>query len=246
MGEAAMAAHGERYRQAAWAYVVYGVVYWLGGLALAQSGLGPRGMERGGAAWFVVGALFVVVFPWILMAERGWFTRWILSRRDFARILTLLVVDPRGRGGADRPDAPRRDHRRPRPRRAGPGRRLGLLPPHHRHGGAARAGGVEPPAVSASSPPAEPGGGEVRWTPEAEARVARAPMFLRGMVRRLAEKRARAEGVRVITPELMTRYKSEMMGLAESGAYKVPQAGRRRGPRRRWRSSMRSRRSCGP
>ena len=46
----------------------------------------------------------------------------------------------------------------------------------------------------------EPAPGEVRWTPEAEARVARAPMFLRGMVRRLAEKRARAEGVRVITP----------------------------------------------
>ena len=63
----------------------------------------------------------------------------------------------------------------------------------------------------------------MRWTPEAEARVARAPLFLRGMVRRLAEKRARAEGVDVITPELMTRYKSEMMGLAESGAYKVPQ-----------------------
>jgi hypothetical protein len=92
MGEAATAAHGERYRQAAWAYIAYGVVYWLGGLALAQSGLGPRGMERGGAAWFVVGALFVVVFPWILVAERGWITRWILSRRDFARILTLLVA----------------------------------------------------------------------------------------------------------------------------------------------------------
>jgi hypothetical protein len=43
------------------------------------------------------------------------------------------------------------------------------------------------------------------------------------MVRRLAERRARAEGVEVITPEIMTRYKSEMMGLAESGAYKVPQ-----------------------
>ena len=77
--------------------------------------------------------------------------------------------------------------------------------------------------MSASGPPVGPGADEVRWTPEAEARVARAPMFLRGMVRRLAEKRARAEGVRVITPELMTRYKSEMMGLAESGAYKVPQ-----------------------
>jgi hypothetical protein len=87
-----MAARDPRYRQAAWTYVIYGVVYWLGGLALAQSGLGPRGLERGGAAWFVVGALFVLIFPWLLMAERGWFARWVLSRRDFARILTLLVA----------------------------------------------------------------------------------------------------------------------------------------------------------
>ena len=78
--------------------------------------------------------------------------------------------------------------------------------------------------MSAPPPRPEPVPGEVRWTPEAEARVARAPVFLRGMVRRLAEKRARTEGIRVITPELMTRYKSEMMGLAESGAYQVPQS----------------------
>jgi hypothetical protein len=32
------------------------------------------------------------------------------------------------------------------------------------------------------------------------------------MVRRLAEKRARAEGITVITPEIVTRYKTEMMG----------------------------------
>jgi len=69
-----------------------------------------------------------------------------------------------------------------------------------------------------------PSSGDVQWTPEAEARVARAPVFLRGMVRRLAERRARAEGARVITPELMTRYKTEMMGLAERGAYQVPGA----------------------
>jgi hypothetical protein len=55
---------------------------------------------------------------------------------------------------------------------------------------------------------------DVRWTPEAEARLQRAPAFLRGMVRRLAERRARAEGVSVITPELMGRYKQEMMGPA--------------------------------
>ena len=98
-----MAPRDARYRQAAWTYVAYGVVYWLGGLALAQSGLGPRGMERGGAAWFVVGALFVIViFPWLLVEERGWLDRWLLSRRDFARLLTLLVAYPRDRGGTDR------------------------------------------------------------------------------------------------------------------------------------------------
>jgi hypothetical protein len=81
-----------RFRQAAWTYLGYGVLYWVGGLVLARSGLGPRGMERGGLAWFVVGALFVVVFPWLLARERAWVDRWLLSRRDFARILTVLVA----------------------------------------------------------------------------------------------------------------------------------------------------------
>lgn len=64
----------------------------------------------------------------------------------------------------------------------------------------------------------EPAPGEVTWTPEAEARLRRAPVFLRGMVRRLAERRACAEGIAVITPELMTRYKQEMMGMAAPGS----------------------------
>ena len=42
----------------------------------------------GNALW----TLFVIVFPWLLRRERAWFDRWILSRRDFARILTLLVA----------------------------------------------------------------------------------------------------------------------------------------------------------
>ncbi|HSE96347.1 MAG TPA: PCP reductase family protein [Methylomirabilota bacterium] len=67
-------------------------------------------------------------------------------------------------------------------------------------------------------PPApEPSLEAVDWTQGAEERLRRAPLFLRGMVRRLAEKRARAEGIRVITPELMTRYKAEMMALAAPG-----------------------------
>jgi Proto-chlorophyllide reductase 57 kD subunit len=59
--------------------------------------------------------------------------------------------------------------------------------------------------------------GAVTWTPEAEARLGHAPLFLRGMVRRLAERRARAEGIGVITSELMGRYKDEMMGMAAAG-----------------------------
>lgn len=62
--------------------------------------------------------------------------------------------------------------------------------------------------------PNAPEPGEVTWTPEALERLERAPAFLRGMVRKLAERRARAEGLRVITPEVMTRYKQEMMGAA--------------------------------
>jgi len=73
--------------------------------------------------------------------------------------------------------------------------------------------------------------GEVRWTPEAEARLLRAPVFLRGMVRRLAERRARAEGVVVITPELMTRYKAEMMGgAATAGAARAAAGAAPAGP----------------
>src|SRR5205814_81793 len=30
--------------------------------------------------------------PWVLAAPRAWFERWVLSRRDFARILAVLVA----------------------------------------------------------------------------------------------------------------------------------------------------------
>ncbi len=70
-------------------------------------------------------------------------------------------------------------------------------------------------------PGQEPTPTEVTWTPEALDRLQRAPFFLRGMVRRLAERRARQEGIAIITPELMTRYKNEMMGMAASGEYRA-------------------------
>ena len=80
-------------------------------------------------------------------------------------------------------------------------------------------------ACPTGDPPWGPEGaasGEIAWAPDAEARLGQAPAILRGMVRRLAERRACAEGIRVITPELLTRYKAEMMGLGASSGGSPP------------------------
>ncbi len=53
---------------------------------------------------------------------------------------------------------------------------------------------------------------EVAWTDEALQRMERAPAFLRGMVKRLAEKKARELGYAVITGEILDQFKSQMMG----------------------------------
>jgi hypothetical protein len=93
-----MASRAEKFFQAAVAYAAYGIVYWLGGLALALAGLGPRGMGEGTpmgpgvVLLFVAGGLLIILIPMILVRERPWFDRWVLSRRDFARVLTLFVA----------------------------------------------------------------------------------------------------------------------------------------------------------
>ena len=53
---------------------------------------------------------------------------------------------------------------------------------------------------------------DVRWTDEASKRIERAPLFLRGMVRRLAEKKARELGYAEITGEILDQFKNQMMG----------------------------------
>jgi hypothetical protein len=59
----------------------------------------------------------------------------------------------------------------------------------------------------------------IAWTPEAEERLKRAPFFLRGMVRKLSEKKARELGIEVITEEILAQFKDKMMApMAGSGA----------------------------
>ena len=53
---------------------------------------------------------------------------------------------------------------------------------------------------------------DIVWTEEALQRMERAPVFLRGMVTRLAEKKARELGHARITGELLDQFKSQMMG----------------------------------
>jgi len=84
----------DRFRLAARAYLVYGVIYWLGGSYLATQGVGVRGgrMVQPGMGWIVVGLVLVGAIPYLLAGRRAWFERWILSRRDFARVLTALMA----------------------------------------------------------------------------------------------------------------------------------------------------------
>jgi hypothetical protein len=53
---------------------------------------------------------------------------------------------------------------------------------------------------------------EIQWTEEALSRLDRAPVFLRGMVRRLADKKARELGYPEITAEILDQFKNQMMG----------------------------------
>jgi hypothetical protein len=78
-----------RFRTAAWTYLGYGVLYWLVALYLQITVFPVRG---GPLTWFGVGAAIALGVPWLLAQRRPWFERWILSRRDFARLLAALVA----------------------------------------------------------------------------------------------------------------------------------------------------------
>ncbi|OGK96014.1 MAG: hypothetical protein A3D33_07865 [Candidatus Rokubacteria bacterium RIFCSPHIGHO2_02_FULL_73_26] len=88
-GDRAVSGHAVRFRQAAWAYLAYGVIYWLTALWLQLTVFPVRGRLL---VWFGLGALIAVGVPWLLVRPRPWFERWILSRRDVTRILAALVA----------------------------------------------------------------------------------------------------------------------------------------------------------
>ena len=80
----------DRFRTAARAYLGYGVVYWVGGLYLWLHGVG-RGSVLS-VVWILLGAVLVLLIPFLLRRRRPWFERWILSRRDFARLVAVFMA----------------------------------------------------------------------------------------------------------------------------------------------------------
>ena len=86
-----------RFRTAARAYFAYGLVYYVGGLFLISQGVGVMGAAESRrtsslAFWALVGLVPLLVVPYLLHARRRWFERWILSRRDFARVVAAFLA----------------------------------------------------------------------------------------------------------------------------------------------------------
>ena len=89
----------DRFRAAARAYFLYGVVYLVGGAYLTFYGVGVRGATGGGrlrdmttSAFVLAGLVLVFLIPYLLRRRRPAFERWVLSRRDFARVLSALMA----------------------------------------------------------------------------------------------------------------------------------------------------------
>lgn len=66
-----MATQTQKYRQAAITYFIYGFIYLSGAVYLAAVDV----VARSGLAWFLVGAVFVLVLPPLIWYEFKWITR---------------------------------------------------------------------------------------------------------------------------------------------------------------------------
>jgi hypothetical protein len=86
-----------RFRDAARAYLTYGIVYYVGGLYMLWHGVGVAGSMEGRrvsalAFWATAGLVPMLGIPYVIARPRAAFERWVLSRRDFARIVALFLL----------------------------------------------------------------------------------------------------------------------------------------------------------
>jgi hypothetical protein len=86
-----------RFRDAARGYLVYGVVYYVGGLYLLWHGVGVMGSMEGRrlgtlAFWALAGLVPMLGIPYLTYTRHAWFERWVFSRRDFTRVVALFLT----------------------------------------------------------------------------------------------------------------------------------------------------------
>jgi hypothetical protein len=78
-----MAIQQAKFRQAALSYLIYGCLYLAGAAYIAVSGIFGRALSsRSALVWFGIGAILVILFPWLINKGYVWFTR----------ILVVLVL----------------------------------------------------------------------------------------------------------------------------------------------------------
>ena len=82
---------------------------------------------------------------------------------------------------------------------------------------------------------------DIIWTPEALQRMEREPAFLRGMVKRLAEKKARELGYGTITGEILDQFKGQMMGSMGGSAGMAEAASQMQAGRLPWTAAAQAR-----
>jgi hypothetical protein len=88
---------GDRFRIAALGYLVYGAVYWVGGLYLLSQGVGVAGGRAGGGTaasmvrWGLLGLVPLALIPLLLWWPWSWL-RGVASRRTFAWLVALLLA----------------------------------------------------------------------------------------------------------------------------------------------------------
>ncbi len=69
-------AQTEKYRQAAITYFVYGLIYLIGAIIIAQSGISSKtARPDSGLIYFITGGLFVILIPLAIWKGFKWFTR---------------------------------------------------------------------------------------------------------------------------------------------------------------------------
>jgi hypothetical protein len=76
-----------KYKQAALAYLVYGVIYLAGAIYLARIGRGPGGT----AWWYLIGAAMAFGFPYLIWKRFKWVTR-ILAVLVLVRVIGLARI----------------------------------------------------------------------------------------------------------------------------------------------------------